>query len=90
MRNVKSHIPNSLRKYRDIIGFSQKDVAEMLGFKSAIRISLWENGYKKPSIENLMKLSFLYSTLPAQLYPDLWQDIIKELKEVKMKMLEKK
>ena len=85
MANVKSHIPNSLKKYRDRMGYSQKEVARILGFKSAGRLSRWERGLAMPSVENLLKLSFLYSTLPAQLYSDHWQELTETLKDKKLR-----
>ena len=41
-------------------GLSQYDVAQRLGFKSMDRISRWESGKARPSIENLNKLINLY------------------------------
>lgn len=84
MANVKSHIRNSLKKYRHIMGYSQKEVAKILSFKSASRISRWERGLGMPSVENLLKLSFLYSTLPAELYADLWIEVREKLREKKL------
>ena len=79
MEDGRSHIPNRLKKYRRIAGYSQKEVAKILGFRSTGRISRWEKGVSMPSLKNLLKLSFLYSTLPAELYADLWDDVRKEL-----------
>ena len=70
--NRQKRIPNKLKKYRRITGFSQKDVAEILEFKRTNKISSWEKGKQDPCIENLLKLSVLYSTLPAELYSDLY------------------
>lgn len=75
--------PNSLKKYRRIMGFSQKEVAEILEFKSTSRISRWEKGESMPSVKNLLKLSFLYSTLPNDLYHDLWQEVRNNLRKKK-------
>ena len=72
------------------MGFSQREVAEMLGMKSASCISRWENSSSIPSWEHILKLSFLYSTLPNQLYDDLWTEVQNELREKKMRMTEKK
>lgn len=66
------------------MGYSQKEVAKLLGFKSASRISRWERGLGMPSVVNLLKLSFLYSTLPAELYADHWQEVLEELREKKL------
>ena len=84
MANVESRISNSLKKYRRIMGYSQKEVAKILGFKSASRISRWERGFAMPGVENLLKLSFLYGTLPAELYADMWNEVREELRDKKL------
>lgn len=66
------------------MGYSQKDVAKIFEFKSTSRISRWERGESMPNVKNLLKLSFLYSTLPNELYADLWEDIRKKLREKKI------
>jgi transcriptional regulator with XRE-family HTH domain len=64
---------NNLKRYRRLLGYSQKDVATILGLKSTNRISNWEQGKAAPSIANLLDLSILYATLPAELYSDLYK-----------------
>jgi transcriptional regulator with XRE-family HTH domain len=86
MGHAGRHIPNRLRKFRKISGYSQTDVMKLLGFKSTNRISRWEKGLAFPSVENLLKLSILYRTLADQLYPDLRNKFIQEL-SVKQKAL---
>ena len=83
MEDISSHIPNSLKKYRRIMGYSQKEVAKIFGFKSTSRISRWEKGESMPSVKNLLKLSFLYSTLPNDLYYDLWIEVKNNLRKKK-------
>ena len=68
-RNKK--IPNRLRKYRRIMGYSQKQVATLLHLKGTSRISEWESGVRFPSTRNLIKLSLLYHTLVESLYFDI-------------------
>lgn len=77
MRN-KECIPNRLRKYRRIMGYSQVEVARMLGLKSKGRISEWESGRRLPGIRNLIKLSILYRTLIDHLYYDLREAILQD------------
>ncbi|MBX7109624.1 MAG: helix-turn-helix domain-containing protein [Chitinophagales bacterium] len=76
-------IPNSLKKYRRITGYTQKEVAKILEFKSTSRISRWEKGESMPSVKNLLKLSFLYATLPNDLYYDLWMEVRNNLRKKK-------
>ena len=84
MTTVKDkYIPNSLRRYRKLSGYDQKDVARILGFKSSGRISRWENGMAVPSILNLIKLSVIYNTLMDALYIDLVRSMRKVITDKK-------
>ncbi|MCH8903557.1 MAG: helix-turn-helix transcriptional regulator [Bacteroidetes bacterium] len=84
MTDVDSkYIPNSLRRFRKLSGYKQKDVARILGFKSSSRISRWENGIGMPSLPNCIKLSILYSTLMDALYIDLFRSLRKEISDKK-------
>jgi len=69
-KNRKS-IPNNLRKYRKTKGLRQKDVARVLGLKSASIISRWENGLCLPRPVNMFKLAVLYRTMADALFIDL-------------------
>ncbi len=57
------------------MGYTQKDVAQMLGLSSRGRLSEWESGVRFPGIRNLIKLSIIYHTLIDELYEDLRQSI---------------
>lgn len=72
-------IPNSLRKYRRIRGMSQKQVAKILGLKSAGRISLWESGVSLPSLVSAIRLAALYRTMVDGLFGDHIREIREEI-----------
>jgi len=74
-------ISNRLRKYRLRTGLEQLEVAYLLGHKNHTRISQWEQGIKKPSLENLLLLSLVYQTLPDELYYDLRHELRQEYEE---------
>lgn len=69
-KNRKS-IPNHLRKHRKTRGLKQKDVAKILGLKSASSISRWERGLCLPKLTNIFKLAVLYRTMADALFIDL-------------------
>jgi len=48
----------------------QKEVARILGVKSASMISRWEKGITLPSTENAFKLAAIYRTMVDALYMD--------------------
>ena len=72
-------MPNCLRRYRRAAGFKQKDVACILGLKSASMISRWENGLCLPKLQSLFKLAILYRTMVDTLFIDLRMLLIEEV-----------
>jgi len=81
MRNI----PNSLRRFRRVRGMKQKEVARILGVKSASMISRWEKGVTLPSTENAFKLAVIYRTMVDALYMDYMlrlKDEIRKREEV--------
>jgi len=54
-----------------MLGFTQKEVAKILGITSTTVISRWENGRSSPDLKNLLKLSIIYKRLIDDLYFDL-------------------
>lgn len=67
-------IPNKLKFFRRLCGYSQKKVAHMLGLMDTNAISRWEMGAYMPNIKNLFRLAQLYHALPHELYPNLWKE----------------
>jgi len=72
-------IPNCLSKYRRQKGFTQKEVARILGFKQSSIISKWENGVSLPSTTYLLKLSVLYGRPTEALFTDLYKRIKEDI-----------
>ena len=64
---------NKLKELRLKCGYTQKQVAEILGLKCEDRISHWEKGQAMPSIENLFKLSKLLNVKIENIYTELSQ-----------------
>lgn len=83
-------VKNNLKKYRLTVGYSQKEVAFLLGFTYEKNISRWEMGVIQPCIEHLFALSHLYNALPNELYPNLWKSLKQKADEKKMCLPSKK
>lgn len=81
-------IPNRLRIYRIRYGYSQHDLARLLGLRTTSQISQWENGSIMPSATNLFKLSILYRTIPNELYYDFLFILREELKNNTLQICE--
>ncbi len=61
---------NKLKELRKELGYTQKQVADMLGLKCEDRISHWETGAAIPNLLNLSKLCKLYNVSPVTVYPE--------------------
>jgi DNA-binding XRE family transcriptional regulator len=89
MRNeVYKKIPNLLLKYRKISGFTQKQVAKVLGVHHSV-LCKWEDGSCIPNLVSVFKLAVLYSTMADALFIDLIHHLRKEMKE-KIEKFQKK
>lgn len=71
----RGRIPNRLRRYRRMAGYSQKTVAKAIGLLGTSSLSRWEKGTSLPTLPVVFKLSLLYKTHPIHLYQDLWQEL---------------
>ena len=67
---IFQNAPNCLRKYRRAMGLKQKEVAEILGLKSASVVSRWEKGSCFPHTKNVLMLAMLYRKLVEELFID--------------------
>jgi len=72
-------IPNSLRKFRKMNGYTQKEVAFLLGVANSGMISRWERGSRLPSPVNIYRLAALYHTMADALYFDLVRVVRREI-----------
>ncbi len=70
---------NRLWKYRKRMGFTQKQVAMIMGYVSPTLLSHYERGRKLPSLTTALKLEIVYRVPVAFLYPDLYQQLKEEL-----------
>mgnify|MGYP005847750531 CR=1 FL=1 len=81
------NFPNNLRKHRKGMNLSQRDVANVLGFKNASLISRWERGITLPSGILLFKLSALYGRQIEELFIDHYRAIKEEVLTKKEEIL---
>ncbi|HTE01657.1 MAG TPA: helix-turn-helix transcriptional regulator [Mucilaginibacter sp.] len=80
MERAHRTFPNTLRLHRTTMGYTQRQVAALLGLHDTVPISLWEKGATLPNTVNLIKLSLIYRTFPNDLYDDVFHTFREELK----------
>ena len=82
-----SRIPNKLKKCRRITGYSQTEVAKLLGLNKTVNISRWETGLSLPSTIHLIQLCVLYKTNPEYLYREFWKESGNKIKALEKNLL---
>lgn len=63
---MKYEIGNRIRKYREELGISQKQLAEQIGVSNS-RVSNWEQGINRPDADILAKLCTALNVSPSSL-----------------------
>jgi transcriptional regulator with XRE-family HTH domain len=64
-------IPNTIRRYRLLVGLTQLEVAGRLGTRLAT-VSSWERGQTCPAGPMLLRLAKVLDTLAEALYPQFY------------------
>lgn len=85
-KNIYKGAPNCLRKLRKINGYTQKEVAMVLGIKNTGMISRWESGQRFPNAMNMFRLAILYRTMADALYIDQIRILRDEIKKKREKL----
>jgi transcriptional regulator with XRE-family HTH domain len=89
MQHRRRHktFPNRLWKYRTRMGFTQRRVAEILGYHSSTDLSHYEHGRKVPSLVTALKLEVVYRVPVAFLFPDLYHELKGQLRAREERLL---
>jgi len=71
--------PNRLRVIRQNAGYTQQQVAQVLGHHDARTLCIWEKEKAMPNGTNLIRLCILYDKTPRELYPEYYHCIKQQL-----------
>src|SRR5437667_9387048 len=74
------YVPSLLRTQRRTWGFSQREMADLLGFESSAEISRIEHGKRTPGLETALACSTLFGVSLHELFPQLAATIETTLK----------
>jgi len=73
-------LPNYLRMYRKRAGFSQAEMAFLLGCYDGPKVSANERFIKRPCLDNFIAYELLLATPTRELFAGLYADIQEQLK----------
>ncbi len=72
---------NDLVLYRKRMGFTQKQVARLLGQRDATMISHYEHGRALPPLAMALSLEIIYRTPVAFLFPTLYDELRRQIRK---------
>jgi transcriptional regulator with XRE-family HTH domain len=72
---------NDLILYRRRMGFTQKQVARLLGHRDASMVSHYEHGRALPPLAVALGLEVIYRVPVAFLFPGMYDELKKEIRE---------
>lgn len=62
------------------MGFSQRQVAEIMGYLSPTDVSHYEGGHKVPSLVTALKFEIVYRVPVAFLFPEIYRQLKERLR----------
>jgi len=77
--NKTARLPNRIWHYMKRGRHSQRELARLLGYKSASNLSRWQSGTKLPTLDNAIGLAVALCTSVDALFPEhrrRWEDRI--------------
>lgn len=78
--NSFKHKQNNLVLYRRRMGFTQRQVARLLGHRDASMISHYEHGRALPPLAVALSLELVYRVPVAFLFPSLYDELKLEIR----------
>jgi len=68
-------LPNYLRTYRKREGFSQGEVAYLLGCQSGAKVSRYERFARQPTLETALAYEAIFQTPASELFSGVFQKV---------------
>lgn len=72
-------LPNYLRTHRKRAGFSQDELAHLLGCLSGAKVCRYERFAREPSLKTAFALEAIFDTPARQLFGGLYQKVEKDI-----------
>ncbi|MEZ5016064.1 MAG: helix-turn-helix transcriptional regulator [Flavipsychrobacter sp.] len=88
MSNIKVNV-NRLREARESMGFSQTQLAHLIGLKSSVRISQWEKGESIPSLKNAIAISIVCKRLVDDIFVNIRKELLPEIENRQLEIPQK-
>ena len=82
-------LPNYLRLHRKRLGFSESDVAFLLGVRHGSQVSRYEHFRRIPSLTTVLAYHVIFRTSTAELFGGKFRKIERDIRKRAAKLLKK-
>lgn len=86
---AKGKLPNYLRLQRKRLGFSEREIAFLLGRKGSSQVSRYEHFHQVPPLETAIAYHVIYRTAPPELFGGSYDRIAREIQNRARRLLKK-
>ncbi len=86
---MSKNLKNYLRSYRKRAGFTQDEVAYLLGCQSGAKTSRYERHARVPNLKTEFAYQVIFGATPQELFPGIYAEVEKEIKR-RVRGLERK
>lgn len=82
-------LPNYLRLHRKRIGFSEDEIAFLLGVRTAGQVSRYEHFHRAPGLRTALAYHVIFRTSPPELFGGMYQKVEREVRRRAKRLLRK-
>lgn len=76
---ARRKLPNYLRTHRRRVGFTQSELAILLGFKDAAQVSRYESNSHHPTLKTALAYEALFGAPLSELFAGVYQEVEREI-----------
>jgi transcriptional regulator with XRE-family HTH domain len=73
-------LPNYLRTYRKRCGFSQREIAMLLGAGSGSKVSHYERFLREPALRNALRCEVIFDVPVRELFAGIFDEVEKDVR----------
>lgn len=77
----QQRLPNYLRAHRKRAGFSQREIAQLLGSSSSAKVSHYERFLREPTLKNALVCEIIFDTPVRELFAGAFEQAEKEVRQ---------
>lgn len=82
-------LPNYLRQHRKRLGFSEAEIAFLLGVKNGSQVSRYEYFHRVPSLRTALAYNVIFRTREPELFGGVYEDVARKVRQRAKRLLKR-